>query len=176
ARLALETRKGDCGPHSTLTVALLRAVGIPARLVGGLLYAPMFGGCFAQHAWCEVHMGQDGWVALDPTTGEHGKLCATHIKMFEGMGGVVPKEVHVVAFQPPNRPASITKPAEAKPLPWNLGERYVFRFRQGDAEIGTEAFTITKIKRDDNDAYEMKSDLNLKVASTTIKGTTKLAV
>ena len=32
-----EKRKGDCGPHSTLMVALLRAAGIPARLVGGLV-------------------------------------------------------------------------------------------------------------------------------------------
>jgi hypothetical protein len=176
ARLALETRKGDCGPHATLTVALLRAVGIPARLVGGLLYAPTFGGCFAQHAWCEVHMGETGWVALDPTIGEHGKLCATHIKMFEGMGGVVPKTVHVVAFQPPNRPAATTKPAEARPLPWNLGERYVVRYKRGDTDIGSEAFTLTKIKLDGKDGYEMKSDVDLRIAGTTLKSTARMTV
>ena len=62
ARLALEKKAGDCGPHSTLTVALLRAAGIPARLVGGLMSAPTFGGSFGQHAWVEVHLGPAGWV------------------------------------------------------------------------------------------------------------------
>ena len=70
ARLALEKRQGDCGPHATLTVAMLRAVGIPAKLVGGLVYAPTLGGSFGQHAWVEVYMGDDGWIAFDPTTGE----------------------------------------------------------------------------------------------------------
>ena len=32
ARLALEKKCGDCGPHSTLTVAMLRAVGIPGQV------------------------------------------------------------------------------------------------------------------------------------------------
>jgi len=91
ARLALETRKGDCGPHSTLTVAMLRAAGIPARLVGGLLYTPILGGTFGQHAWVEVYMGKDGWIPIDPTTGELSRLSAVHIKLFEGVGGCFPR-------------------------------------------------------------------------------------
>ncbi len=37
-------------------------------------------------------MGADGWVAFDPTTGELESMSATHIKLFEGMGGVIPDE------------------------------------------------------------------------------------
>ncbi|MGC9333052.1 MAG: transglutaminase-like domain-containing protein, partial [Anaerolineae bacterium] len=48
ARQALADRQGDCGPKSYLTVALLRAAGIPARMVGGVMYA---GGQFGQHYW-----------------------------------------------------------------------------------------------------------------------------
>src|SRR5262249_9054336 len=130
ARLALEKRAGDCGPHSTLTVALLRAAGIPARLVGGLMYSPSFGGSFGQHAWVEVHMGPDGWVTLDPTTGEYEQAGATHIKLFGGLGVVVPQSIKVVTFQPPNRVLNVTSPGKAKPLPWKLDRKYTFKFTQ----------------------------------------------
>jgi len=176
ARLALEKRSGDCGPHATLTVALLRAAGIPARLVGGLMYAPTFGGSFGQHAWVEVHLGQAGWVTIDPTTGEYEKVGATHIKLFDGLGGVVPKSIKVVAFQPPNRVVSATNPGKAKPLPWKLDRKYTFRFTQDGKELGSEVFTITKVKHAGRDAYQMKSDVNLKAGGSVIRSTTSLIV
>ena len=120
-------------------------------------------------------MGRAGWVPLDPTTGELESLNATHIKLFEGMGGVVPRRVHVVEFQPPNRPLANVQPAEAKPLPWQIGKRYLFRYKQGETDIGTEAFTITKVQRDGKDAYEVNSDVDLKVGGFTVKGTTRLS-
>ncbi|MFV1964818.1 MAG: transglutaminase family protein [Pirellulaceae bacterium] len=163
ARLALETRTGDCGPHSTLMVAMLRSAGIPARLVGGLVYTPTFGGSFGQHAWVEVHMGESGWLAVDPTTGEFQQLSATHIKLFSGLGGVLPKSVNVTTFEPPNRRASAGRSAEARPLPWKLGREYTFNYTQGDNELGKETFTIKNINRDGADAFELKSDIKLKI-------------
>jgi hypothetical protein len=173
ARLALEKRAGDCGPHSTLTVALLRASGIPARLVGGLMYAPTFGGSFGQHAWVEVHLGEAGWVPLDPTTGEEQKLGATHIKLFEGLGGVVPRSIRVVAFEPANQAVSAVR-AKARPLPWKLDKQYAFKFSQDDKEIGREVITFTKGKREGKESCQVKSELNLKAGGVTIKSTASL--
>ena len=163
ARLALDKRKGDCGPHATLTVAMLRARGIPARLVGGLVYTPTFGGSFGQHAWVEVHMGNAGWIAIDPTTGEFRQLSATHVKLFEGLGGVLPKSVKAVAFEPPNRKATPGAPSQAKPVAWKLGKEYTFKYMQGDRELGKETIAITKIEQNGEEAYELTSDVNLSV-------------
>jgi transglutaminase-like putative cysteine protease len=176
ARLALEKKKGDCGPHATLTVALLRAAGIPARLVGGLLYTPTFGGTFGQHAWVEAHLGPAGWVAFDPTTGEFGRLCATHIKLFEGMGGVIPQLVRVVAFEPPNRAVTASAPVEVRPLPWKPGRTYTYRYVQDGQEIGRETFVLTQTKHDGKDAFQVKSDLDLKAGGVAVKGAATLVV
>ena len=65
ARVALATRRGDCTEYACLAVALARANGIPARVVGGYV-AP---GSIAPrpqdyHDWAEVYV--DGaWRTLD---------------------------------------------------------------------------------------------------------------
>jgi transglutaminase-like putative cysteine protease len=78
----LDHKAGDCTEHSLLFVALARAVGVPAREVGGLAFVkgdkPMFG----WHAWAEVHDGHQ-WVSIDPTWNEV-YVDATHIKLSEG--------------------------------------------------------------------------------------------
>lgn len=63
----LRQKKGDCTEHSLLTVALLRAVGIPARRVDGVVYmvnedkVP----AFYWHEWVEAYVGE--WTQMDPT-------------------------------------------------------------------------------------------------------------
>ncbi len=135
AKLALTTRKGDCGPHATLTIAMLRALGIPAKLVGGLTYAPQYGGSFGQHAWVEAWMG-DRWVCLDPTTGEIDSLSAVHIKAFEGLGMIVPTKLHIVERVGGGEAAGGA--LVERPLPWQLGRDYVYLYRMGDKELGAE--------------------------------------
>jgi hypothetical protein len=76
----LHTRRGDCGEHSVLTVALMRAVGIPARPVAGLVYWPPGNG-FGYHAWVEAFVGQ--WVMMDPAWGED-LINPTHIALVRG--------------------------------------------------------------------------------------------
>jgi transglutaminase-like putative cysteine protease len=62
----LEAGYGDCGEHAVLLGALLRAVGIPARAVLGLVYLPGKG--YYYHAW--VLAGTSGtWLFVDPTLG-----------------------------------------------------------------------------------------------------------
>ncbi len=76
----LQTRQGDCGEHSALTVALLRAAGIPARPVAGLVYWPPGEG-FGYHAWVEAFVGE--WVMMDPSWGED-IINPTHIALTTG--------------------------------------------------------------------------------------------
>jgi transglutaminase-like putative cysteine protease len=59
----LESRAGDCTEHSVLLSALLRAVGIPTRIVDGVVVDHDRAG---YHEWVEVNLGR-GFVAVDPT-------------------------------------------------------------------------------------------------------------
>ncbi|MFP2925554.1 transglutaminase-like domain-containing protein [Pyxidicoccus sp. 3LG] len=63
----LSQRRGDCTEHSLLAVALLRAAGIPARRVDGVLYMVNPDGVPALywHEWVEAFVGE--WTQLDPT-------------------------------------------------------------------------------------------------------------
>ena len=68
----LNSRKGDCTEFALLTAALCRAVGIPARVVFGVVYVSAdFEGhshFFGGHAWTQVYI-QDGWYNLDAALG-----------------------------------------------------------------------------------------------------------
>lgn len=77
---ALQERRGECQSHTYLFTALARAVGIPTRIVNGLVYSKEYEG-FLYHAWPEVYVGE--WRALDPTFGQD-LVDATHIKLTEG--------------------------------------------------------------------------------------------
>ncbi len=66
----LATMKGDCTEHSLLMVSLLRAIGIPAKRVDGLVYLKNDDGVPALywHEWVEAYVGE--WTQLDPTFGQ----------------------------------------------------------------------------------------------------------
>ncbi len=67
-----ELREGVCQDLTHVTVALLRASGVPARYVSGYLH-PDFDGELGRsvvgesHAWVEYFNGE--WTGVDPTTG-----------------------------------------------------------------------------------------------------------
>ncbi|KQY59566.1 hypothetical protein ASD11_08405 [Aeromicrobium sp. Root495] len=69
----LETRAGVCQDFAHLTLACLRSHGLAVRYVSGYLATdPPPGkerivGADASHAWAAVWLGQDTWLALDPT-------------------------------------------------------------------------------------------------------------
>ena len=75
----LRTMRGDCNEHTYLFVALARAVGLPSRVVVGLVYRE---GAFFYHAWPEVWL-EGQWVELDPTWGQLA-VDATHLAMVRG--------------------------------------------------------------------------------------------
>jgi transglutaminase-like putative cysteine protease len=81
------TREGDCTEHGVLLAALLRADGIPARVVCGLVYADQFAGAseiFGYHMWTQALLEIDGtprWVDLDATLDPNRPFDATHIAL-----------------------------------------------------------------------------------------------
>ena len=62
--------KGDCTEHALLAVSLLRAIGIPAKRVDGVIYQKLGDGVPALmwHEWIAAYVGE--WVHLDPTWGQ----------------------------------------------------------------------------------------------------------
>ncbi|MBY4676293.1 transglutaminase TgpA family protein [Marinobacterium arenosum] len=69
-----DTRQGFCGHFASATAVLLRAVGIPARLVSGYQggeWNPYEGYLtvrqYDAHAWLEAWLPPAGWVMVDPT-------------------------------------------------------------------------------------------------------------
>ena len=77
----LAARAGTPEEKAILLVALARRIGLPARLVGGLLLAPK--GPRA-HTWAEVFVGD--WVPLDPS--QAGFIAsASHVRLVTGATG-----------------------------------------------------------------------------------------
>ncbi|MCP4702338.1 MAG: DUF3488 domain-containing transglutaminase family protein [Gammaproteobacteria bacterium] len=69
-----DTRKGFCGHYATAFTVLMRAAGIPARVVTGYQGGEInsLDGYMAvrqsdAHAWSEVWLAKNGWVRFDPT-------------------------------------------------------------------------------------------------------------
>jgi hypothetical protein len=76
----LEQRVGDCTEYSVLTSALLKSLGIPTRLVMGLVYVD---GKFGFHSWLDYWAGE--WYSIDPTLNEEA-VNPTHIRLWTGIG------------------------------------------------------------------------------------------
>lgn len=63
----VQSRQGDCTEHAVLVAALLRAAGIPAKVVVGAVYSPRSAGkrdVMSPHAWARAYIG-DTWLDLD---------------------------------------------------------------------------------------------------------------
>ena len=74
----LNTMQGDCNEHTVLFTALTRSIGIPTKMVAGLVY---LNNAFYYHAWPRVYVGE--WINMDPTLGQE-IADATHIPLLEG--------------------------------------------------------------------------------------------
>jgi transglutaminase-like putative cysteine protease len=68
------TREGFCGHYASAFVTLMRAAGMPARVVTGYLggeWNPIGGYLVVRqsdaHAWAEVWLSGSGWTRVDPT-------------------------------------------------------------------------------------------------------------
>jgi len=86
ASWVLENRYGVCDEITTLSIALLRSIGIPAKFISGLAYTN-WGGIndFGSHGWMEVYFPGFGWVSYDVTYDEFMFADSSHIKLHESI-------------------------------------------------------------------------------------------
>jgi transglutaminase-like putative cysteine protease len=76
-RFLFERRVGFCGHYASAFSALMRAAGVPSRVVSGYLggswVEPMSGASYLElrqsdaHAWSEVWLPGQGWLRVDPS-------------------------------------------------------------------------------------------------------------
>lgn len=85
ASWVLARKDGVCDEITSLFIALLRAVGIPAKFVSGIAYteSPEFPRNWGAHGWAEVYFPGVGWVPYDVTYGQYGFTDPTHVKLKE---------------------------------------------------------------------------------------------
>lgn len=80
---AFAKRAGVCQDFSHVFVACARALGVPARYVGGYFLRSDTVEQEAGHAWAEAHIPSLGWVGFDPAQG----MCVTdrHVRISVGL-------------------------------------------------------------------------------------------
>ncbi len=158
AKECFTQRRGNAASKATLTVALLRALNIPARVVGGVLYV---NGAFVPHYWTEVNMGaKDGWISVDAATGESRQFNAGHIALWRGSGKLTPDvfssmKIDVVDYQ-----TSATTWQDLLPLQVGEHNRYVFHISNNEAGDNTVDILDT-ITYQGTECYEIHSTVNL---------------
>ena len=157
AKETLETRQGDCGPHSYLTVAMLRSIGIPSRIVGGMTYGRVGGEpFFIQHYWTEVLINEK-WIPIDSTAGQYGYIDATHVRFFR-LGGIQNLTVEVIEHTQA-KPEIKVEQKEALLKPGEYGK---YRFVIDDVEFGYSDYKIVKKETyNGQEAYYVELSLDL---------------
>ncbi|MBN2881569.1 transglutaminase domain-containing protein [Candidatus Woesearchaeota archaeon] len=83
ASWVLKYRKGVCDELTSLYIALLRSVGVPARYVSGIAYTNLdiFDTTWGFHGWAQVYFPEYGWIDFDPTYGQMGYVDVSHIPL-----------------------------------------------------------------------------------------------
>ena len=84
AAQAFTLRRGVCQDITHIFVAAARALGVPARYIGGHFHrADGVTTQEAGHAWAEAYVESLGWVGFDPTNG----ICTTesHVRVAVGL-------------------------------------------------------------------------------------------
>lgn len=83
ASWVLYERQGVCDELTSLFIAMLRSLDVPARFVTGYAYtnSPLFQEDWGAHGWAEVYFPGTGWVPFDVTYGQYGWVDPTHVTL-----------------------------------------------------------------------------------------------
>ena len=99
-----DTRSGFCESYAASFAVLMRAAGIPARIVTGYQggeFNPLGEYLIVRqrdaHAWAEVWLGDRGWVRVDPT----GAVAPSRIEL--GMDAAIPPTMGPAGLDLPTR-------------------------------------------------------------------------
>jgi hypothetical protein len=79
ALTALKDMSADCGGQARLFVALSRAVGIPSRLVGGIILQDEIKK--DTHVWAENYLNGQ-WIPFDVVNGYYAKIPANYLELY----------------------------------------------------------------------------------------------
>lgn len=168
AKMTLINEQGNSESRALLAIALCRALKIPARRAGGIIFSA---GSFIPHHWFEVYAGEEsGWIPLDPSTGEAGSVGATHIKLFE-TGDIWSLQIKVLDFEPkpPERLTFINRE-----ITWPVGEERTYRVVRNGKEIGKETAIIQDVTMlDEKETYYMELESLLSLDGREIKAEAK---
>ena len=152
----LSNKSGNALSRSRLAVELIRSLGVPANVLGGLLYTN--NGVFVQHHWIEVNLGgNEDWMAMDSLTGETEGVSAAHVALWRGDGRLAtkPGKMEVLDFQS----AMITW---QDLIPLQVGERNQYSFARDGQAIGKSANRVERIITYDGiQCYEIEAALTL---------------
>lgn len=152
----LSNKSGNALSRSRLAVELIRSLGVPANVLGGLLYTN--NGVFVQHHWIEVNLGgNEEWMAMDSLTGETEGVSAAHVALWRGGGRLAtkPGTMEVLDFQS----AMITW---QDLIPLQVGERNQYSFARDGQAIGKSANRVERIITYDGiQCYEIEAALTL---------------
>ncbi|TGL37656.1 transglutaminase-like domain-containing protein [Leptospira perdikensis] len=85
----IEKNNGGCTEHSYVTMALLRGLGIPSRLVWNYLPTESSKEITFNHKFVEVWVEGFGWIPMEPLAAPRSKPGITHARhvVFAGLSG-----------------------------------------------------------------------------------------
>ncbi len=164
ASWVLEHKNGVCDELTSLFIAMLRALGVPARFVTGISYtaSPLFPDRWGAHGWAEVYFPDVGWVPFDPTFGEFGWVDPGHIKM---MTSLDPEEASTrfewrgtnaqLEFTEPDIDASITKVGKRLPPVVDLSIKPLYD------EIGFGSYNLIQATVENLQQYYLTTEIRL---------------
>ncbi|MFT5174981.1 MAG: transglutaminase-like putative cysteine protease, partial [Gammaproteobacteria bacterium] len=153
------SREGFCEHYSSAFVVMMRAAGIPARVVTGYQggdFNPLSGHMVVRqrdaHAWAEVWLQSGGWTRVDPTA------AVSPARIDQGIDAAIPRTLgpSVLQFTPPEQIADtlrrLRQAMDAVQTRWNawvLGygpsrQRQVLReLGLGDSGYGSMVIALT---------------------------------
>ncbi|OGD23702.1 MAG: hypothetical protein A2Y70_05130, partial [Candidatus Aminicenantes bacterium RBG_13_64_14] len=87
SREVIRNARGTCAEHAVLLAAMLRATGIPSRILTGYVY---LNGVWGGHAWVEARLG-GAWVGLDaavngPGPADAARFALVRSSLNDGLG------------------------------------------------------------------------------------------